>query len=69
MQIKKSCYYCDNKIDDLDYKDVEELQKFTNSYGLILPKRRTGVCSKHQRKLAMGVKRARVMALALFTNK
>lgn len=69
MQIKKSCYYCDNKIDDLDYKDVEELQRFTNSYGLILPKRRTGVCSKHQRKLAMGVKRARVMALALFTNK
>ncbi|NCN25803.1 30S ribosomal protein S18 [Candidatus Falkowbacteria bacterium CG10_big_fil_rev_8_21_14_0_10_37_14] len=69
MQIKKSCYYCDNKIDYLDYKDVEELQKFTNSYGLILPKRRTGVCSKHQRKLAMGVKRARVMALALFTNK
>ena len=66
---KKSCYFCDNDIKDIDYKDVEELKKFANSYGMILPKRRTGICSKHQRKLSLAVKRARIMALMLFTNK
>lgn len=66
---KKTCYFCDNAIKDIDYKNVEELNKFANSYGMILPKRRTGICSKHQRKLSLGVKRARIMALMLFTNK
>jgi small subunit ribosomal protein S18 len=65
----KTCYFCDNAVKDIDYKNVEELKKFTNSYGMILPKRRTGVCSKHQRKLANAVKRARIMALAIITNK
>lgn len=69
MKPRKTCYFCDNQIKDIDYKNVEELKKFTNSYGMILPKRRTGICAKHQRKLANAVKRARIMALTIFTNK
>lgn len=69
IKVKKSCYFCEHNLTDIDYKLVEELKKFTNSYGMILPKRRTGVCSKHQRKLATAVKRARIMALAIFTNR
>ena len=69
ITVRKTCYFCDNTVKDIDYKNVEELKKFTNSYGMILPKRRTGVCSKHQRKLANAVKRARTMALVIITNK
>ncbi len=65
----KKCYFCLEQIKELDYKNTSDLKKFCNSYGQILPKRRTGVCAKHQRKLTTAVKRARVMALLLFTNK
>lgn len=66
---KKTCFFCANDLENIDYKNTEVLKKFTNFYGQILPKRRTGVCSKHQRKLAMAVKRARMMALLIFTNR
>lgn len=69
IKTQKKCYFCENNIKDIDYKNIEELKKFCNSYGMILPKRRTGICSKHQRKLALAVKRARIMALVIFTNK
>lgn len=67
--IKKTCFFCANDLEDIDYKNTELLRKFTNFYGQILPKRRTGVCSKHQRKLSQSVKRARMMALLIFTNR
>ena len=66
---EKQCYFCANNIEYIDYKDIHTLRDYTNSYGQILPRRRTGVCSKHQRKLANAVKRARIMALMLFTNR
>lgn len=66
---EKKCQFCVENINDIDYKDINTLRNFTNSYGQILPRRRTGVCSKHQRKLANAVKRARMMALMLFTNR
>jgi small subunit ribosomal protein S18 len=66
---KKVCWFCAHDLEDLDYKNTELLKQFTNFYGQILPKRRTGVCSKHQRKLAQAVKRARIMALLIFTNR
>lgn len=65
----KQCQFCLDNVSDIDYKDVETLHNFTNSYGQILPRKRTGVCSSHQRKLAVAVKRARVMALTIFTNR
>jgi small subunit ribosomal protein S18 len=66
---KKTCYFCDHNMKEIDYKFTDDLKKFTNFYGQILPKRRTGVCSKHQRKLSLAVKKARIMALLIFTNK
>ncbi len=65
----KVCWFCQNQWHDIDYKDTEALRQFTNFYGQILPKRRTGICSGHQRKLANAVKRARMMALMIFTNR
>lgn len=66
---EKQCHFCVNNIKEIDYKDSQGLRRFVNSYGKIFPKKRTGVCAKHQRKLATAVKRARVMALLPFTNK
>lgn len=68
-QQEKSCYFCENNIKEIDYKDIRTLQRFINSYKKILPRKRTGVCSWHQRKLSTAIKRARIMALLPFTNK
>ncbi len=65
----KYCYFCVNNIDYLDYKDWQLLKRFTSSYGKIVPKRRSGVCSKHQRKISQAIKRARFMALLPFVSK
>lgn len=66
---EKRCYFCVNNLKEVDYKDANFLRRFINSYGKILPKQRTGTCSKHQRKLAIAIKRARVMAIIPFVNK
>ena len=66
---KKQCCFCQNNIKEIDYKNLEDVKRFANSYGQILPRRRTGTCAKHQRKYATAVKRARIMALTLFTTK
>lgn len=66
---EKQCFFCANNIKEIDYKDTQLLRRFVNSYSKILGKKRTGACSKHQRKLAMAVKRSRIMALLPFTNK
>ncbi len=60
---KKVCAFCAAKKDDIDYKDVATLKKYITEKGKILPKRMTGTCSKHQRDIAVAVKRARQMAL------
>lgn len=68
IQEEKMCYFCVNDIDEVDYKDIRTISRFTNMYKKILPKKRTGTCSKHQRQLATAIKRARIMALLPFTN-
>lgn len=60
---KKVCKFCENKIEDIDYKNVQMLLPYIPERGKILPKRISGVCSKHQRKLATAIKRARHIAL------
>jgi len=65
---KKECYFKSNNIKEIDYKDIDLLKKFINSYGQILPRRRTGTSAKFQRKLAEALKRARIMALLHFPN-
>lgn len=63
------CHFCVNAITDIDYKDVRVLRKFLSSYAKILPRKKTGICAKHQRKLARAVKRARTMSLVPFTTR
>ena len=60
---KKICIFCADKVDYIDYKDTAKLRKFITERGKIAPRRGTGVCAKHQRELAIAIKRARVMAL------
>lgn len=63
---KKVCAFCQDKSIVIDYKDVARLRRFVTEKGKILPRRQTGVCSAHQRELALAIKRARVMALLPF---
>lgn len=65
----KACYFCLNMYREIDYKDATLLRRFMSSYAKIAPRRRSGVCSKHQRKLATAIKQARVMALVPFTRR
>jgi small subunit ribosomal protein S18 len=67
-RIVKPCHFCVNAITDIDYKDVEMLRRFTSSYAKVVPRRRSGVCTAHQRKLSQAIKRARFMALLPYTN-
>ncbi len=62
----KNCNFCLNNLKEVDYKDINTLQRYINVYKKILPTKRTGLCSWHQRKLATAVKRARTMALLPF---
>ena len=63
---KKVCIFCKNKNQLIDYKDVELLKKFISPNGKISPRRVTGTCAKHQREVAVAIKRARIMALLPF---
>jgi small subunit ribosomal protein S18 len=63
------CHFCANGIAEMDYKDTKAFQRFLSSYAKILPRKKTGTCSKHQRKLAQAVKRARFMALIPYTTR
>ena len=60
---KKVCYFTKNKIEYIDYKDVELLKKFISPNGKITPRRVTGTSAKYQRMLSTAIKRARQMAL------
>ena len=60
---KKVCAFCVAGEKEIDYKDVAKLRKFITEKGKILPRRQTGVCAHHQRKLAIAIKRARNLAL------
>ena len=57
------CYFCKKNIKEIDFKDTELLSHFISGLGKIRPKKRTGLCSAHQRKLAKAVKRARHLGL------
>jgi small subunit ribosomal protein S18 len=61
--MNKECYFTKNHIRFIDYKDTEILKKFINPYGRLISRKRTGVCAKSQRQLALAVKRARYMGL------
>ncbi|HEY4482879.1 MAG TPA: 30S ribosomal protein S18 [Candidatus Paceibacterota bacterium] len=60
------CPFCANNVEHIDYKDIETLKKYLDTFARIGRKRNTNVCSLHQRKLARAVKQARFMALLPF---
>ena len=64
---KKYCRFKKLGIKYVDYKDGEFLKKFLNEQGKILPRRITGTCAKHQRKINLAIKRARAIALLPFS--
>ncbi|CCQ96453.1 ribosomal protein S18 [[Clostridium] ultunense Esp] len=65
---RKVCYFTVNKIEKIDYKDVDLLKKFISERGKILPRRVTGTSAKYQRMLTVAIKRARQVALLPYTN-
>ncbi len=65
----KKCYFCENNVREIDYKDTRLLRGFVNFHMKILPRKRTGTCSWHQRKLAVAIKRSRIIALLSSVHK
>ena len=65
---RKVCALCANKDLVLDYKNADQLKKFINEKGKILPRRATGACAKHQRDITLAVKRARHIAVLPYTQ-
>ena len=67
-QRKKVCALCSDKNFNLDYKNYDQMKKFVNDKGKILPRRTTGACAKHQRDITIAVKRARHIAILPYTQ-
>ena len=66
---KKVCRFCVEKIDDIDFKNVRMLENFISERGKITPRRISGVCTPHQRRLTEAIKQARNIALLPFASK
>jgi len=66
---KRVCMFCTEKIEEIDYKDVARLSRFITERGKMSSRRGSGVCARHQRKLARAIKRARYIALLPFIKK
>ena len=66
---RKVCKFCVEKIDAINYKDVRLLQQFVGERGKIVPRRITGVCTPHQRRLTTAIKQARNIALLAFSGR
>jgi len=65
---RKVCAFCVDKISHIDYKDVGRLRRYLSDRGKIEPRRKTGTCAKHQRRLTIAIKRARHVALMPYTG-
>lgn len=65
---RKNCYFCTEGIDDINYKDLDTLRRYISDRGKIRPRRQTGACAKHQRRLSSAIKRARHLALLPFVT-
>lgn len=65
---KKVCSFCAEKAENIDYKDINKLKKFITERAKIMPRRMTGTCAEHQRKLTTAIKKARQIALLPFIS-
>jgi len=66
---KKVCKFCTEKIDAISYRDVRLLQGFVAERGKIVPRRLTGVCTRHQRRLSLAIKQSSNIALLPFASR
>jgi len=66
---RKVCRLCGDKIEKVNYKDIDLLRSFTTERGKIIPRRISGNCAKHQRQITAAIKMARNIALMPFTKK
>jgi small subunit ribosomal protein S18 len=60
---RKSCFFCKSKVEEIDYKNIGELRRYISERGKIRSRRISGACRRHQRQVAVAIKRAREMAL------
>ena len=65
---RKSCFFCKSKVDEVDYKNVNELRRYVSEKGKIRSRRITGACRRHQVQVGADVKRAREMALLPYVS-
>ncbi|MGZ4373021.1 MAG: 30S ribosomal protein S18 [Gaiellaceae bacterium] len=65
---RKSCFFCQDKVDEIDYKNVNQLRRYISERGKIRSRRISGACRRHQRQVAVAVKRAREMALLPYVS-
>jgi small subunit ribosomal protein S18 len=63
---RRICAFCVEKVDHIDYKQHDVLRRYLTEHGRIKPRRQTGTCARHQRRLAVAVKQARHLALLPF---
>ena len=69
MNAQRHCGFCIKGVKAVDYKDSQFLRRYTSSYAKVVPRRRSGVCAKHQRMVSQAIKRARQMALMAYVAK
>ena len=60
---RKTCFFCKDKVDEVDWKNINQLRRYISEKGKIRSRRISGACRRHQRQVAVAVKRAREMAL------
>ena len=65
---KKSCQFCADGVDEIDYKDIKLLSRFVTERGKMVPSRVSATCAKHQRSVYRAIKRARYLALMQFIS-
>ena len=65
---RKSCRFCRDKVDEIDYKNIAQLRRYLSEKGKIRSRRITGACRRHQLQVASAVKRAREMALLPYVS-
>ncbi len=64
---KRVCNFCIDKVEHIDYKDVNKIRRYVTERGKIIPRRISGNCAKHQRQITVAIKRARNIAFLPFT--
>ena len=66
--VKRPCRFCSEKVEQVDYKDLDRIGRYVTDRGKIIPSRLTGTCARHQRVLTRAIKRARFMALLPYVS-